>query len=66
MFPEDLTDHEVRMKNYIKDLMSGVNADLKKKGGGKRWFIVSVHTLLDSHDVFDGSFGMFTDITELK
>ncbi len=66
MFPEDLGDHETKMRLRKKSVDQIYERRLRRKDGETLWTTVSATALQDSEGNFDGSFGMFTDITERK
>jgi len=62
----DIPDHTARMQSREMGLHESYERRLKHKNGNLIWTLVSGTAILDSHGKFEGSFGMFTDITERK
>ena len=65
-FPEDLTDLNHRMKLRMKGIAETYDRRLKRKDGSVLWTSVSVSPLLDAQGNMEGTFAMFTDISERK
>jgi two-component system cell cycle sensor histidine kinase/response regulator CckA len=66
IFAEDLGDHETKMRLRKQGEDQIFERRLRRKDGETLWTAVSATALQDSEGNFDGSFGMFTDITERK
>jgi len=63
---EDLSNYLSQQKLREKGYSEIFELKLKSKSGKTLWFLVSASPLLDESGDFAGSFGMFTDITEMK
>jgi PAS domain S-box-containing protein len=66
MFEEDLADHTARMEARQQGLSAQYERRFRRKNGTALWTIVTARALLDEKNAFQGSFGMFTDITDRK
>ncbi|MBN1537254.1 MAG: PAS domain S-box protein [Anaerolineales bacterium] len=66
LFPEDRKDHKLRMKNRAKGIKERYDRRFKRKDGSSLWVIISATPITDESGVFQGSFAMFTDITDRK
>ena len=66
MDPEETADVERRMQNRRQGLSETYERRLLRKDGSTLWSLVSVAPLRDQEGNAVGSFGMFTDISELK
>jgi two-component system cell cycle sensor histidine kinase/response regulator CckA len=66
MFDEDLADHAVHMRVRETGQNEVYERRFRHKDGCEIWTIVSVTAILDNDGAFQGSFAMFTDITDLK
>ena len=66
MFPEELPAHRERMKNRAKGDMGKYEQRFRCKNGSEVWCLVSATPLINEDGSFNGSFAMFTDITERK
>lgn len=66
MFEEDWLDHQKKMDNRKKGISEHYERRLRHKDGMTVWTIVSATPICDANHHFNGSFGMFTDITERK
>lgn len=64
MFPEDLYDHEKRMKKRTKGLSETYERRFRHKDGSEVYTIVAATAFQDEKGEFAGSFAMFTDITD--
>jgi PAS domain S-box-containing protein len=64
--PEDLSNYSSQQKLREKGYSEIFELKLKTKFGKKLWFLISASPLFDESGNFAGSFGMFTDITEMK
>lgn len=64
--PSDLADHELQMKARREGKSSFYDRQFVHKNGNIIWCSVSATPLFDDKGEFNGSFGMFTDITERK
>ncbi len=66
MFPEDIPDHEERMRRRSAGEGGRYEQRFRRTDGGACWCIVSATALMNPDGTFGGSFAMFTDITERK
>jgi PAS domain S-box-containing protein len=66
MFPEDLNHHNEKMEKYQKGMDGKYERRFRRKDGTELWTIVSATALFDKEKGFQGSFAMFTDITERR
>jgi len=66
MFAEDLAGHFQRMAERRQGKGGNYEHRFRHKDGRTIWTIVSATALLDDQGRFQGSFAMFTDITERK
>ncbi|MDP3479249.1 MAG: MASE3 domain-containing protein [Desulfoprunum sp.] len=64
MFEEDVADHLEKMENRRRGLAEHYERRLRRKDGETVWSLVSATPIFDDEHHFQGSFGMFTDITE--
>lgn len=64
--PEDISKYFSKHTTREKGLSEIFELRLKSKFGKTLWFLVSASPLFDDSGEFAGSFGMFTDITEMK
>lgn len=66
MFEEDVADQLARMENRRRGLSESYERCFRRKNGETVWTLASAATILDDKQQFQGSFGMFSDITERK
>jgi PAS domain S-box-containing protein len=66
MYPEDLEEHNERMKEREEGQHGFYERRFRKKNGTALWALVSSTPLIDPGGDLNGSFGMITDITERK
>lgn len=66
MFEEDVPDHARRIANRRRGISENYERRFRRKDGQTVWTLVSATPLLDNNQRFQGSFAMFTDITERK
>jgi PAS domain S-box-containing protein len=66
MFEEDAPDHQEKMENRRRGLAESYERRFRRKDGETVWTLASATTIFDDEHHFQGSFGMFTDITERK
>ena len=66
MFPADLPDHQAKMAQRRQGLGDNYERRFRRRDGSELWTIVAVRPLMDAAGNFQGSFAMFTDITERK
>jgi PAS domain S-box-containing protein len=63
---EDLPNHRRKIEDRRRGVSETYERRLRCKGGGIVWTQASVTPILDEAQHFQGSFGMFTDITSRK
>jgi len=66
MLPEDLPDHETRMKQRKRGSNEKYEQRFVRKDKSVCWMQVSVTALMDQDEGFTGSFAMLSDITQRK
>lgn len=66
LFEEDLPDHEEHIANRRKGVSEHYQRRFRCRDGHTVWMYVSAAPVLDDAHRFQGSFAMFTDITERK
>lgn len=66
MLGEDLPDHKRIMEACRSGLSGNYERRFQRKDGQTVWAFTSVTAVFDEEHRFDGSFAMFTDITERK
>lgn len=66
LFAEDIADHARKMKNRKIGLPETYERRFLRKDGRVVWTIASATPIFDRDHQFQGSFAMFTDITERK
>jgi PAS domain S-box-containing protein len=66
MFEEDVPDHLQKMDNRRKGISETYERRFRRKDGQTVWTHASATPIFDAEHHFNGSFGMFTDITERK
>jgi len=66
MFEEDAPDHLSKMENRRRGLGEHYERRFRHKNGETVWTLASASPIFDADHGFQGSFAMFTDITELK
>jgi PAS domain S-box-containing protein len=66
MFEEDVPDQRKRVENRRRGLSEHYERRYNHKNGQTVWTLVAAVPIVDEEQKFNGSFGMFTDITELK
>ena len=66
MFEEDLPAHQERMAQRHKKMSGNYEHRFRRSDGTTLWTLVSATVLTNAKGDFDGSFGMFTNITERK
>ena len=64
MPPEELADHEQRMRVHRRGGHARFERRLRHRDGHAVTFLVSVTSMLDEDGVFQGAFAMLTDISE--
>ena len=66
LFDEDIPDHFNKINNRHRGLTEHYERRLRSKDERPVWALVSATPIFDDEHHFQGSFGMFTDITERK
>ncbi|MCC7557636.1 MAG: PAS domain S-box protein [Methanobacteriaceae archaeon] len=66
IFEEDLKDHYDRMNMRKNGLSQQYERKFRHKNGKTVWLLISATALTDKEGNFNGSFAMFTDISENK
>ncbi|OPY82842.1 MAG: Cyclic di-GMP phosphodiesterase response regulator RpfG [Syntrophorhabdus sp. PtaU1.Bin153] len=66
LFEEDLPDYEAKVKRRRDGIAERYERKLRRKDGGTLWVLVSATPIMDKEKQFQGSFAMYTDITERK
>jgi PAS domain S-box-containing protein len=66
MFEEDVPGHLCRMEGWRKGVSESYEHRFRCKVGGMVWTQVSAMPIFDEARSFQGSFGMFTDVTGRK
>ncbi|MHC1784975.1 MAG: PAS domain S-box protein [Anaerolineaceae bacterium] len=66
MFEEDITDHLRKIENRHQGLSETYERRFRRKDGETLWTQVSATPLHDDENQYNGSFAMYTDITERK
>lgn len=66
MFEEDLPAHRERMAARHDGKAARYEHRFRRKDGGEVWTLVSATALMSSQGRFEGSFAVFTDITDRK
>jgi len=64
MYPEELEDHRRQMKGRRRGESSHYERRFRRKDGSELWAVVSATALRGHSGEFQGSFAMFTDITD--
>lgn len=66
IFEEDISDHLQRMERRHRGIGEHYERRFRRKNGETVWTLTSATPVFDADQNFQGSFGMFTDITERK
>jgi len=66
MFEEDVPDNQRKMDNCRQGIAEHYERRFRCKDGQSLWTLVSATPVFDSEHHFNGTFAMFTDITERK
>ncbi|MDD5754774.1 MAG: ATP-binding protein, partial [Methylococcales bacterium] len=66
MFAEDIPDHLRKMEKRRHGLAENYERRFRRKDGQTVWTLTSATSIFDNEHRFNGSFAMFTDITERK
>jgi PAS domain S-box-containing protein len=66
MFADDLDDHKTKMGDRHNGQVGYYERRFRRKDGTTLWTLVSATAIMDKNGSFNGSFAMFTDITDRK
>jgi len=66
MYEEDASDHLIRIENRSQGRPENYERRFRRKDGDTVWTLASAAPILDDENKFQGSFAMFTNITEIK
>jgi len=66
MFSQDAPDYRKKMDNHCQGLSAYYEQRFRCKSGQTLWTVVSATPILNEQNKFQGSFAMFTDITQRK
>ncbi|GEM_PF-375460 len=66
LFPEDFPDLEKKMNRRRGGVAERYERKLRRRDGSTLWALVSATPIMDERGTFQGSFAMFTDITERR
>lgn len=66
LFPEDVPDHAMRMARRRQGQAEHYDRRYRHKNGQTVWTLASAVPIMGGEQTFQGSFAMFTDITERK
>jgi len=66
MFEEDVVGHRDRMEAHRRGLSESYERRLRRFDGQTLWTLASASPIFDAAHRFNGSFAMFTDITERR
>lgn len=66
LFEEDLPDYAAKAARRREGIAERYERRLRRKDGSTLWALVSATPIMDKENHFQGSFAMFTDITERK
>ncbi|MEN6428508.1 MAG: PAS domain S-box protein [Phycisphaerales bacterium] len=66
MYEEDIPDHVRKMQNRRDGVSENYERRFRRKDGRTVWTLVSATPVFDDEHRFQGSFGMFTDITDRR
>lgn len=66
IFPEELSIYEATMDQIRQGLDVTIERRLRRKDGSDFWAIIANRSLFDDQGQFQGSFAMFTDISQHK
>lgn len=64
LFPEEWEDHQRRIHNRKIGIKERYDRRFRRKDGSALWVIISATPIFNDGNVFQGSFAMFTDITD--
>jgi two-component system cell cycle sensor histidine kinase/response regulator CckA len=62
----DVTDYDRQMADRERGGANRYERQFRHKGGGTVWMSISAQPVRDANGKHDGSFGMFTDVTDKK
>ena len=66
MFEEDVPDHHARMEKRLQGILESYEQRIRHKDGKTVWVHLSATVIFDEKHRFQGTFAMYTDITERK
>ncbi len=66
MFDPDIPDHQKKMQARLKGVSENYERRFRRKDGQAIWTLASATPIYDENRHVNGSFAMFTDITERK
>ncbi len=66
MFADDIQDHETKMARRHQGQIESYERRFRRKDGTTLWTLASATPIVDQSGAFNGSFAMFTDITDRK
>jgi len=66
MFEDDLSDHQTQMQVRARGQNAVYERCFRRKNGSKLWTLISATATTNAENVYDGAFGMITDITARK
>lgn len=66
LFPEQEKFHKIKMQTRKSGKSERYEMRFRRKDGSELWVIISATPIMDEQGEFQGSFAMFTDITERK
>lgn len=66
MFEEDAADHLRKMDNRRQEVSENYERRFRRKDGSEVWTLASATPIFDERHRFNGSFAMFSDITERR
>lgn len=66
MFDEDAPDYFKRMENRRRGMPENYERRFRRKDGATVWALISASPIFNDEHGFNGSFAMFTDITQRK
>lgn len=66
MHEEDVSDHLLKMENRRHGISENYERRFRRKDGETLWTFVSATPIFDEEHRYNGSFGMFADITERR
>jgi PAS domain S-box-containing protein len=66
IFAEDLQDHQTKLENRRSGISETYERRFRRKDGKTLWTLASATPIFNDDHQFNGSFAMFTDITDRK